>query len=42
MTSSMSDFDVILELLATGSVIEFVETLDFYMEYVFYSAKFNE
>ena len=35
MTSSMSDFFVILQFLATGSVIKCVETLDFHIEYVF-------
>ena len=35
MTSSMSDFFVILQFLATASVIKFVETLDFHIEYVF-------
>ena len=34
MTSSMSDIYVILQFLATASVIEFVETLDFHIEYV--------
>ena len=33
--SSMSDFFVILQFLATASVIKFVETLDFHKEYVF-------
>ena len=36
ITSSMSDFLVILQFLATASVIEFVETLDFHIEYVFW------
>ena len=35
MTSSMSDFFVILQFLATASVIKFIETLDFHIEYVF-------
>ena len=35
MTSSISDFFVILQFLATASVIKFVETLDFHIEYVF-------
>ena len=36
MTSSMSDFYVVLKFFfATASVIKFVETLDFYLEYVF-------
>ena len=35
MTSSMSDFFVILQFLATASVMKFVETLDFHIEYVF-------
>ena len=35
MTSSMSDFFVILQFFATGSVIKCVETLDFHIEYVF-------
>ena len=35
MTSSMSDLFVILQFLATGSVIKCVETLDFHIEYVF-------
>ena len=36
MTSSMSDFYVILQFLATASVIKFVIlTLDFHIEYVF-------
>ena len=35
MTSSMSDFFVILQFFATSSVIKFVETLDFHIEYVF-------
>jgi len=34
MTSSMSDFFVILQFLATANVIKFVETLDFHIEYV--------
>ena len=34
MTSSMSQFFVILQFLATASVIKFVETLDFHIEYV--------
>ena len=36
MTSLMSDFLVILQFLATASVIKFVETLDFHIEYVFW------
>ena len=36
MTSSMSDFFVILQFLATASVVKFVETLDFHIEYVFW------
>ena len=35
MTSSMSDF-FILQFLATASVIKFIETLDFHIEYVFW------
>ena len=35
MTSSMSDFFVILQFFATGSVFKCVETLDFHIEYVF-------
>ena len=35
MTSSMSDFFVILQFLATASDIKFVETFDFHIEYVF-------
>ena len=35
MTSSMSDFFIILQFFATGSVIKCVETLDFHIEYVF-------
>ena len=35
MASSMSDFNVILQFLATSSVIKFVETLCFYIEYFF-------
>ena len=35
MTSSMSDFYVILQFLATASVIKCVETLEFHIEYVF-------
>ena len=35
MTSSMLDFFVILQVLATASVIKCVETLDFHIEYVF-------
>ena len=34
MTWSMSDFYVILQILATVSVLKCVETLDFHMEYV--------
>ena len=44
MTSSISDFYVILQFFAATSVMKFVETLDFYIEYVFWwiylSAKF--
>ena len=36
MTSSMSDFFVILQFLATESVIKFVETLDFHIKYLFW------
>ena len=36
MTSSMSGCFVILQFLATASVIKFVETLDFHIEYVFW------
>ena len=35
MASSMSDFFVIFQFFATGSVIKCVETLDFHIEYVF-------
>ena len=35
MRSSMSNFFVILQFLATVSVIKSVETLDFHIEYVF-------
>ena len=35
MTSSMSDVFVIFQFLATASVLKFVETLDFHIEYVF-------
>ena len=35
MTSSKLDFFVILQFFATVSVIEFVETLYFHIEYVF-------
>ena len=35
MTSSMSDVFVILQFLATASVLKFVETLDFHIECVF-------
>ena len=35
MTSSMSDFYIILQVLATTSVIECVETLNLHIEYVF-------
>ena len=35
IASSMSDFYVILQFLATASVIMWVETLDFHIEYVF-------
>ena len=35
MTSSMSDVYVILQFLATASVIKCVETLDFHVQYVF-------
>ena len=35
VTSSMLGFYVILQFLATASVLKFVETLDFYIEYVF-------
>ena len=34
MTSSMSDFFVILQFLTTASGIKFVETFDFQIEYV--------
>ena len=34
MTSSMSDFFVILQFFAAGSSIKCVETLDFHMKYV--------
>ena len=34
MLSSMSDLYIILQFLATGSVIESVETLDFRIKYV--------
>ena len=34
MTTSMSDFYVILQILATVSVIKFVKTLDFHKKYV--------
>ena len=36
MTSLMSDFFLILQFLATASVIKIVETLDFDIEYVFW------
>ena len=36
MTSSMLDFYVILQFLATASVMKFVETLDFHTKYVFW------
>ena len=36
MTSLMLDFFVILQFVATASVIKFVETLDSYIEYVFW------
>ena len=35
ITSSMPNFVVILQYLATESVIKCVETLDFHIEYVF-------
>ena len=35
VTSSMLDFFIILQFLATARVIKFVETLDFHIEYVF-------
>ena len=35
MTSSMSDFFVILQFLATASGIKFEETLDFQIKYAF-------
>ena len=35
MTSSRTDFYVILQFCATASVIKCVETIDFHMEYVF-------
>ena len=35
MTLSMSDVFVILQFLATTSVMKFVETFDFQIEYVF-------
>ena len=34
VTSSVSDFYVILQYLANASVMKFVETLDFHIEYV--------
>ena len=36
MTSSMSEFFVILQFFATVSVTKYVETLDFHVDYVFW------